>query len=105
MHVVGVEAGAVERRRHLDLAVHALLAQDRERGRAPVAMYGAATSSAGSNVSLRREAGIRGIEQALVFLVGRVRVVAQPLQRVRRRRPRAMKIDAGLVEDDRSAAA
>ena len=55
MHVERVEARAVERRRHLDLAVDALLAQDRDlRAARRVAMNGAATSSLGSNVSARR---------------------------------------------------
>jgi hypothetical protein len=35
VHVDGLEAGAVERGGHLDLAVDALLAQDAMRGRAP----------------------------------------------------------------------
>ena len=68
-------------------------------GRAPVAMNGAATSSAGSKVSARREARDRRRRAIrVVFLVGAVRVVAQPLQRVRGRRPRAVQVDARLVE-------
>jgi hypothetical protein len=46
-----LEAGAVEGRGHLDLAVDALLAQDRDARAGAGAMNGAAMSSAGSKVS------------------------------------------------------
>ena len=67
-------------------------------GRAPVAMKGAATSSAGSNVEHRRKSRVRRIEQLRVFLVDARGIVAQPLQLVRRRRPGAVKVDARFVE-------
>jgi hypothetical protein len=47
---------------------------------------------------LRREAGVAGIEDAVVFVVGGLRLVAQPLHRVRRGRPRAVQVDARRVE-------
>ena len=42
-------------------------------------MYGAATSSSGSKRQLGESPGSVGVEHAVVFLVGRIRVVAQPL--------------------------
>ena len=50
------------------------------RGRAPVAMNGAATSSSGSNVSRGASPGSARSSMPRVFLVGAVGVVAQPLQ-------------------------
>ena len=79
MHVDGVEAGAVERRRHLDLAVDALLAQDRDpRAARRVAMNGAATSSVGIEASAAADSpGSLGVDARGVLLVGAARVVAQ----------------------------
>ncbi len=48
MHVDGVKAGTMEGGRHFNVEF-TLLAQDGHFGRAPVAMYGAATSSLISN--------------------------------------------------------
>ena len=69
----------VERGRHLDLAVDALLAQDRDaRPRAASRCTARRCRRAGSNVSCAREARDRvGVERARVLLVGARRVVAQ----------------------------
>ena len=72
VHVDRLEAGAVERRRHLDLAVDALLAQDgdarprpRDERRGDVLV--------GSNVSAADRPGIAGVEDAVVLLAARSR--------------------------------
>ncbi len=62
-------------------------------------MNGAAMSTAGSNVSAGDEARIAGVEDPRVLLVDDVRIVAHPLQLVRRRRPGAMQVDARFVEE------
>ena len=99
VHVVGVEAGTVERCRHLDMPVDALLAQDRDRADARrVAMNGAAMSSRRVEREARIETRLGCIEDAIELLVRGVGIVTHPLQRMRRRRPRAMQIDSQFVD-------
>jgi hypothetical protein len=93
----GLEAGAVERRGHLDLAVDALLAQHRDRGRAPAAMNGAATSSVGSKVTAGR--ALRASSSRAHAPRRRRRVIAQPLHRARWSPTRRAQVDQRLVED------
>ncbi len=103
VHVGDREAGAVEGRRHLDLAVDALLAQDRDRRARPRRDERSGDVLGRIEGEDRREPRVGGIGDPRVFLVDDVGIVAQPLQLVRRRRPRAVQIDARLVEQRRAA--
>ena len=88
MHVDGLEAGAVECGRHLDLAVDALLAQDRDAG------SGADVDEGRSHILARVERQLRPqprrveVARRSAFLVGAFGVVAQRLQRMAGRPPR-----------------
>ena len=100
MDVDGVEAGAIERRRHLDLAVDALLAQDRDaRARAAAGAQRRGDVVVRIEGQVRRQAGIVGADAAGLLLVGAGRIVAQRLHRVRGLRPEAAQEGATLLED------
>src|SRR3546814_3305691 len=87
VHVYGLEAAADERRGHLDLAVDALLAQDRD------AWPGAGAHVGGSYVvgrverKLRLQPGRVDAARRGEFLVGAFGIVAQLLHRVAGRPP------------------
>src|SRR3546814_12061258 len=87
VHVYGLEAAADERRGHLDLAVDALLAQDRD------AWPGAGVHVGGSDVVGRIEAQFRLQSRRVSaarrgeFLVGAFGLVAQLLPRMGGRPP------------------
>ena len=66
------------------------------RGRAPFAMKGAAMSSSGAKVSFASEPRVALVEDPVVLLVRARRVVAQALDGVGDRRPRAVQVDALL---------
>ncbi len=88
MHVDRRKAGTFERSRHFQLAVDALLAQDGDaRLRA-----GAARRREGKR-NLGAQARIVGIEQAVVFLVRAVGIVAQAGDGMRGGRPQPLQLD------------
>jgi hypothetical protein len=82
--------------------VDALLAQDGDRGSRTGGNVRGGDVDIRIETELRHKARIGGVEQAVVLLVGGVGVVAQPLQRVRRRRPRPVQVDPRLVEHPRA---
>ncbi len=98
VHVVGIEPGAIERGRHFHVAIHTLLAQDRDLGPRAGRDERRGDVAIGIEGQVRREAGIIGVEDARVLFVRDDGIVAQPLHRVGRRRPRAVKVDPRLVE-------
>ena len=102
VHVVRIEAGAVERGGHLDVPVHALLAQDRDHGPRTRGDEGRGDilrpdrTSGVARGPDRRHPAMRAYSSSAAS-----GIVAQALHRVRRRRPRAMEVDARLVEQRR----
>ena len=100
MHINRVKARAMERRRHLNVGVHALFAQ-----------YGNLRTCAGSNIRrgdifidierqfhVQTRVGIVGF--CVMFLIGTFRVVAQALHLPGRFRPPGTKRGAAFAEDD-----
>ena len=98
VHVERLEPGAVERRRHLHLAVDALLAQDRD-----------PRSHASLDVrcchvvrwivgQLREQAGIARVRGSRVLLARAIRVVAQRLHAVAGLGPRSSQFGSRRVE-------
>ena len=76
MHVVGVEAGLRHRVAHLDLAVHALLAQDRH-ARALEIEEGCGDIVCRIEAQLHLQSGVVDAARGLVLGTGAHRVVAQ----------------------------
>ena len=103
MHVVRLEAGAVERRGHLALAVDALLAQHGDlrpagaRSRAPLGRQ--------RKRQLGAEAGILRVEHRIERLARALRIVAQRLHPVGELRPLAPELDARRAIQLRAGAA
>ena len=98
MHVEGGEARAIERGRHLDLAVDALLAKDRDPRTHSRSNERRRDILGGLERQLHGHHGLGRVQQTIVFLVGRVRQVAHALHRVRGRRPCAVQIDPRFIE-------
>ena len=69
-------------------------------GRAPATRVGRGDVVGGVERDERREAGIAVVEDAVVFLLGRLRIVAQRLHQPRRLAPRAVQRDARVAEED-----
>ena len=101
MHVDGLESDAVECCRHLDLAVDALLAQNRNSR--PRGIY-EWRRDIGSRIErqVRRDAGISGIEDAVVFLLRALRIIALPLHVESCFGPRAVQFHPGCGEKRRA---
>ncbi len=104
VHVVRVETGAVERRSHLDVAVDALFAQHGDFRARPRCNAGCSGIVALVERQHRRKAGVAFVLYSIELLLRGLRIVAQPLQRMRRGGPRPMQIDARLIEQDRTLA-
>ena len=99
VHVDRLEAGAVERRRHLDLAVDALLAQDGDARAALRCAIGRGDVFCGSKVKLQRAGPDRHASRMRSYSSLRAfRVVAQRLHAVGGLGPGALQVDALLRE-------
>jgi len=96
VHVHRFEARPVEGRRHLHVAVHPLLAQDGD-PRAGAGEVGG-RGCGGVEGERDREPRVVRVEQAVVFLPGAVRVVAQGLHPTGRLRPGPVQVDPREVE-------
>ena len=79
VHVGGPEAGAVEHRGHLDLAVDALLAQDRDLGSRAARHVRRGDVLRRVVRQVREQARVLRVDRALVLFLGAGRVVAQRL--------------------------
>ena len=103
VHVHALEARERERRRHLDVPVHALLAQDGHAGLLAAARAGRAPYRfVGIVGELEGEAGVGLVEAVVVFLLRRGGVVAERLHAVGRLAPRAA--DGGDVRRENATA-
>ena len=94
MHVIGVETGAREHRRHLGLAVHALFAQHRNRGSCAARDVGSGDVLGRIEAQRGMQAGIVHIEEPRVFLACALRIVAQRLHAKRHLAPASVQFDA-----------
>ena len=99
MNIDGLEAGAVERRGHFHLPVHALLPQDGD-------LRAHAAGNKRCSDVLRRiefqfgmQTGIGRIQDAIEFLLRAIRVVAQALEVIRGLRPGPLQGHAGFAVD------
>jgi hypothetical protein len=91
VHVDRLESGAIESRAHLDLAVHALLAQHREaraRTRRYVRRFRGRIVCKGE-----RKAGIGCVEHTVELFLRALRVVTQRLHSKARLGPCALQVD------------
>ena len=83
----GTEPGAIEDRRHFELAVDALLAQDRDLGSRAAIDVRRRDIVGGIERQAREQAGILRIERACALFLGAGRVVTQRLQPIARLGP------------------
>ena len=104
MHVDRRETGAIEGRRHFQLTVDALLAQDRHAW-TRADSHERRGDVCGRIVRQRHcQPLVVGIEQTIVFLLRAFRVVTQRLHAITRFRPGAMQIDTRLANEHLAAA-
>ena len=99
VHIGRIEACAIESRRHFDMAVDALLAQDRH-ARARALRDEGRSDVLGRIVSRRKgQPRIPGLQDARVLFVGALRVVAQALHAPRGFGPSLLQVDPLLGKE------
>ena len=100
MCVDGFEAGALEGGRHFQLAVHALLAQDRDARPAVSGDERRRRVRLPGEADERTQTRVVGVRRAFVGLARALRIVAQGLYAEGKLGPGAVEVGTGGVEQD-----
>ena len=96
MHINGIEAGTMKGRRHFNLAIHALLPQNRDLRTHTGGDQGRSHIRTDIKADNRLNTPVSHIQQSVEFLPGAVRIITQGLHPVRCLGPGALQINAGF---------